>query len=75
GRYKVIDPTFRGHVWMDRETIDAEASGIFLVPKAKAPEPWAKVSPELFRVIATVMPVAFWNSLTMLWHHSSCTEQ
>jgi hypothetical protein len=35
----------------------------------------AKVSPELLRVIATVMPVAFWNSLTMSWHHSSWTEQ
>lgn len=47
GRYKVADPTFRGHVWMDLETIDAEASGVFLVPKATTPDQWSRVTPEV----------------------------
>jgi RHS repeat-associated protein len=31
-RYKVEDPTFERTIWMDAETINAEASGYFLVP-------------------------------------------
>ena len=33
------------------------------------------VSPEPFCVIETLMPVAFWNSLAISVHHSTCTEQ
>jgi RHS repeat-associated protein len=46
GRYKVMDPTFRSHVWMDMETIDAEASGVFLVPTGKVPAHWLKLNSE-----------------------------
>jgi RHS repeat-associated protein len=42
--YKVIDPTFEGHVWMDAQTLDAEASGAFLVPAEQVPANWQKVS-------------------------------
>ena len=42
--YKVIDPTFRGYVWMDADTINAEASGAFLTPKTKTPAQWARLS-------------------------------
>jgi len=44
GRYKVIDPTFRAHVWMDAETIDSECSGAFLVLKTNAPVQWTKLT-------------------------------
>ncbi|MDB6016692.1 MAG: putative rhs-related protein [Pedosphaera sp.] len=43
-RYRVMDPTFGGHVWMDAESIEAEASGAFLLPKDKAPATWQKLS-------------------------------
>ncbi len=36
---------------------------------------WAKVSPELFLVIATSIPVALVNSSTITWHHSICGLQ
>jgi len=36
---------------------------------------WAKVSPELLRVIATSIPVALVNSSTITWHHSICGLQ
>ncbi len=42
--YKVMDPTFGGHAWIDADTIDAEASGVFLVPTDQAPTRWAKLS-------------------------------
>jgi hypothetical protein len=45
GRYKVIDSTFgKTHSWIDAATIDAEASGAFLVPRSKSPSAWAKLS-------------------------------
>src|SRR5262245_51923135 len=36
---------------------------------------WAKVSPELLRVIATLMPVALVNSALTSWHDSICGLQ
>jgi RHS repeat-associated protein len=43
-RYRVLDPTFGRHIWMDRETIDAEASGEFLVASGKAPTSWHRLT-------------------------------
>jgi RHS repeat-associated protein len=42
--YKVIDPTFGGHLWMKADAIDAEASGHFLVPAGKAPPSWQRLT-------------------------------
>ncbi len=36
---------------------------------------WAKVSPELLRVMATWIPVSLENSFTTNWHHSICGLQ
>ncbi|MGH7977780.1 MAG: RHS repeat-associated core domain-containing protein [Limisphaerales bacterium] len=43
GRYLVDDPTFERSVWMDAPTIDAEASGDFILPKSKVPVSWRKL--------------------------------
>jgi RHS repeat-associated protein len=40
GRYRVIDPTFGSGLIMDADTINAEASGNFLVPSDHQPEGW-----------------------------------
>ncbi len=32
GRYRVADPTFEHDVWMNKSTIDAEASGDYIIP-------------------------------------------
>jgi RHS repeat-associated protein len=42
--YRVEDPTFEGDVWMDEATINAEASGDFILPKDKVPASWEKIS-------------------------------
>ena len=42
--YKVIDPTFNGHVWLDAGTIESESSGEFIVPKEKIPHSWVALS-------------------------------
>ena len=42
--YRVEDPTFEGHVWMDAATIEAEASGDFILPKDKVPAGWQKLT-------------------------------
>ena len=39
-KYLVVDPTFRGHVWMDADTIAEESSGEFLVPEDQVPADW-----------------------------------
>jgi len=44
GGYLVIDPAFGGRIAMETESIDAEASGAFLVPQDKAPISWAQLS-------------------------------
>jgi hypothetical protein len=36
---------------------------------------WAKISPELLRVMETLMPVSRSKAPTMARHHSSCTPQ
>ena len=41
---KVIDPTFRLNGWLTVETINANASGNFLVPAAQIPEGWRRLS-------------------------------
>ena len=46
-RYRVEDPTFEHTIWMDAETINAEASGYFLVPYSKLPSGWRIESPAL----------------------------
>src|SRR6266404_1682270 len=40
GLYRVADPTFGESKWLDGETINAEASGYFMVAKANVPEGW-----------------------------------
>lgn len=44
GRYRVVDPTFERVVWMDAATIDAEASGDFILPRDKVPASWIQLS-------------------------------
>ncbi len=44
GRYLVTDPTFGGQIWMDADTIDAEASGEFILPKDKVPASWHQLT-------------------------------
>jgi len=43
-RYKVIDPTFGEARWLTSETINAEASGNFMVPADQVPLGWKKLS-------------------------------
>jgi len=45
-KYKVEDPTFEGAVWMDAETINAEASGFFLIPFAQKGANWISLTKE-----------------------------
>ena len=42
--YRVEDPTFEGHVWMDAATIEAEAGGEFILPQDKVPAGWQKLT-------------------------------
>ena len=42
-RYLVQDPTFGDDIWVTQATLDAEASGYFLVPKGKLPAGWRGV--------------------------------
>ncbi|HEY5911514.1 MAG TPA: RHS repeat-associated core domain-containing protein [Verrucomicrobiae bacterium] len=44
-RTLVLDPSFNGELWMDVETIEAEASGVFIVPAGKAPSSWPRLTP------------------------------
>jgi RHS repeat-associated protein len=44
GLYRVEDPTFERDVWMDLATINAEASGDFILPEDKMPASWKKLS-------------------------------
>jgi RHS repeat-associated protein len=44
--YRVADPTFGAEKWMDAETINAEASGNFLVPKGHLPKGWQALNAE-----------------------------
>jgi len=43
-RYLVEDPTFERAVLMDAATIEAEASGNFILPKGKVPDSWEKLN-------------------------------
>ena len=45
-RYLVRDPTFGDEMWVKRATLDAEASGYFLVRTAALPAGWEAVSAE-----------------------------
>jgi len=42
--YRVEDPTFERHIWMDAATIKAEASGEFILPKGQVPPGWQKLT-------------------------------
>ncbi len=44
GQYLVEDPTFKGAVWMDGETLFAEASGYFLIAANLLPDGWRRVT-------------------------------
>jgi RHS repeat-associated protein len=44
-RYKVEDPTFEHTIWMTAETINAEASGYFMIPFGKQAAGWNSLSP------------------------------
>ncbi|MCC5847776.1 MAG: hypothetical protein JJU29_06735 [Verrucomicrobia bacterium] len=46
GRHHIEDPTFVENFWMDVETLDAEASGYFLVPAGPLPKGWHSVPPD-----------------------------
>ena len=43
-KYLVADPTFGEQLWVSAETIDAEASGYFLIPVGKLPGGWKAVT-------------------------------
>jgi YD repeat-containing protein len=43
-RYKVEDPTFERAIWMDADTINAEASGYFLVPATMVLPGWGALT-------------------------------
>jgi len=45
GRYLVQDPTFEHNVWMDEDTINAESSGDYILPKESVPAGWQELSP------------------------------
>jgi RHS repeat-associated protein len=45
-RYLVRDPTFGEDLWVTRGSLDAEASGYFLVPNESLPQGWATVGTE-----------------------------
>ena len=44
GKYLSKDLTFKNNLWLTRATIDAEASGYFLVPVGPLPEGWHPVA-------------------------------
>ena len=47
GRYHVQDPTFGGDLWVSKDTIDAEASGFFLVPSSDVQDAaWREATPD-----------------------------
>lgn len=43
GKYRIEDPTFGEMIMVDRETLDAEASGYFLVESKSLPDGWQPV--------------------------------
>jgi RHS repeat-associated protein len=43
GRYRAKDPTFGGEFWVSVAALDAEASGVFLVPQGDLPEGWSAI--------------------------------
>lgn len=53
----VVDPTFEMAVWMKLDAINEEASGNFLVPAAKTPGGWRRLTPaEASQVIGRSNP-------------------
>jgi YD repeat-containing protein len=42
--YRLSDPSFGGRLMMDREVIEAEASGVFLLPKNQVPAAWQRLT-------------------------------
>lgn len=45
GLYHVIDPTFGRDQWLDRQALDSESSGMFLIPAGHARDPgWQPVA-------------------------------
>ena len=42
-RYLLEDPTFKNNAWVTEETLDAEASGYFLIPSGELPPGWRNV--------------------------------
>jgi RHS repeat-associated protein len=45
GRYHVIDPTFGRDQWLSKQALDAESSGMFLIPAAHTAAPgWKRVA-------------------------------
>jgi RHS repeat-associated protein len=41
---RVIDPTFGKPQWLSVQTINSEASGIFLIPEDKSPKSWVRLT-------------------------------
>ncbi len=46
GLYRVVDPTFGHERWLDRETINEEASGVFLATAVAVPGTWQRLDQE-----------------------------
>lgn len=41
---RVVDPTFGSPVWLHAKDVNAEASGVFMVPKDKLPKGWKSMT-------------------------------
>jgi RHS repeat-associated protein len=46
GYYRVVDPTFGHELWLERETINEEASGVFLAAAKTVGRSWQRLDPE-----------------------------
>jgi RHS repeat-associated protein len=43
-RYIVLDPSFGPELWIDREVVEAESSGVFLLPGTQVPPDWKRLT-------------------------------
>ncbi len=68
--YRVVDPTFGYHRFMTLETINAEASGEFLIPENQVSKDWQVLTEtEARQIIGRGYPYLLYN-----WHDGSCPE-
>jgi RHS repeat-associated protein len=44
GRYRIADPNSRRSIWVTPAAMEEEGSGVFLVPRGKAPAAWVRLT-------------------------------